>query len=97
DLGSGPYTLKLGLFNTLGPTEQIFVNESGAALDKNIIFGTAEVVPTGGLELAAVGEIVLNRQTGLFEQTINLLNTSHVAVAGTVVAVNHLPPGWTVW
>ena len=39
----GDYTLDLGLFNTLGPTERIFVSGSGASLDNNIQLRTATV------------------------------------------------------
>jgi len=43
DLGFGSYVLQSGFFNTLGPTEQIFVAGDGSVLDPNIIFGTALV------------------------------------------------------
>jgi hypothetical protein len=43
DLGNAPYTLSLGLFNTLGPSEGILVDGGGRVLDKSITFGTATV------------------------------------------------------
>lgn len=47
----GDYPLGLELFNTLGPTEEIFVNGSGLHLDPDIMFGSAVVhvtSPPGG-------------------------------------------------
>jgi hypothetical protein len=41
DLAPGPYQLILAPFNTLGPTEQIFVNGEGIAFDNGITFGSA--------------------------------------------------------
>lgn len=45
------YLLELELFRTLGPTEQLFVDGSGAVRDEEIVFGTARVrvvpEPTG--------------------------------------------------
>ena len=43
DLAPGPYTLKAEFFNTLGPTEQIFVDGLGSVLDSQIAFGEAVV------------------------------------------------------
>lgn len=43
DLGLGSYVLQSGFFNTLGPTEQIFVSGGGSVLDPEIIFGSAWV------------------------------------------------------
>ncbi len=39
----GRYTLSLEGYNTLGPTESLFVDGAGTVLDKSITFGTATV------------------------------------------------------
>jgi hypothetical protein len=41
DAGNSPYTLGLDFFNTLGPTEQIFVDGLGTVLDPFVTFGSA--------------------------------------------------------
>jgi hypothetical protein len=40
---SGPYTLGLQLYQTLGNSEQVFLDGSGAVLDNSIAFGSATV------------------------------------------------------
>jgi hypothetical protein len=97
DLGKGPHRLQLSFFNTIGPTEQIFVDGSGGVIDSQIVFGSAEVIPTGGLEIEAAGPISLNRQTGLFEQIIHLLNRRQFPIIGATILVKNLPQNWQVW
>lgn len=43
DLGVGPYSLNLSAFNTLGATEQVFVDGMGNVLDPQITFASATV------------------------------------------------------
>jgi hypothetical protein len=43
DLGMGSYAIRLAGFNTLGPTEQLFVDGGGAVLDPQITYGSATV------------------------------------------------------
>lgn len=43
DLGLGSYILQSGFFNTLGPTEQIFIAGDGTVLDPQLSFGSALV------------------------------------------------------
>ncbi len=97
DLGQGSYPLHVDFFNTLGPTEQIFVDGHGKVLDSEISFGTAQVVSTGGIEIEASAPPALNRQTGLFEQTVYLLNRRRRPVVGATISIERLPPGWQVW
>jgi hypothetical protein len=40
---AGSYPLRLDFFNTLGPTEDIFVTGGGAVLDNNITFGSTVI------------------------------------------------------
>jgi len=96
DRGNGPYELRLGFFNTLGSTEQIFVNGSGTVLDPQITFATAAVVQVGGLTNEVRSGLTLNRQTGLFEQTVRVINNSLNPVNGVRLFVN-LTTNWTVW
>ena len=48
DRGSDSYPLRLDFFNTLGPTEQIFVDGQGNVLDPQIAFGEALVTHLAG-------------------------------------------------
>lgn len=52
----GQYTLSLEGYNTLGPTESLFVDGAGTVLDKSITFGTAtvNVVPEPSVVLLAL-------------------------------------------
>jgi len=97
DLGRGPYTLTLDFFNTLGPTEQIFVDAAGRALDSEIEFGRAEVIYGPTLEVDVIGPVALNRQTGLFDQIVRIRNIGATAVAGIRVFATALPIGWVFW
>jgi hypothetical protein len=58
NLATGPstYPLQLGLFNTLGASEQIFLDGSGQALDGQITFGTARVVVGGAAPQLQAGD-----------------------------------------
>ena len=96
DLNQGSYKLSLDFFNTLGSTEQIFVDNRGQVLDSLIQFGTADVIPMNGLQIQADGPISLNRQTGLFEETIRLVNAGQFPVFGATIAINNLPLAWSV-
>lgn len=97
DLGNGPHELRLNFFNTLGPTEQVFVDSSGGVLDPEISFGTAQVLPVGGLTIAEQSEIILNRQTGLFEQKLLVKNEGFGPIVGATIHIRNLPPNWEVW
>lgn len=96
--GTGSYRLLLTNFNTLGLTEQIFVDGAGRVLDADLQFGEAEVIYGGGvLEAKTNSPITLNRQSGLFEQVVRVTNGQGSAVGGFRVFVANLPPTWVVW
>lgn len=97
DITPGPYQLTLEFFNTLGPSEQIFVDGAGVVLDPWITFTHATVLRESDLSFELRSPIALNRQTGLFEQTVRVLNTKSIAVAAFRLLVTNLPPTWTVW
>ncbi len=41
--------------------------------------------------------IALNRQTGLFEQTVRVVNNRAIAIPAFRMSVTNVPPDWTVW
>jgi len=67
------------------------------ATDRNALFAETSVlialprVPDP--ELALVSALVLNRQTGLFEQTLTITNTGGRDIGGFRVEITGLPPG----
>lgn len=72
DQGPGSYLLQLRLFNTLGPSEDIFVSGLGTNLDPLITFSTAVVYHRPRIEVLVA--LHLNLQTGLFEETLRVWN-----------------------
>lgn len=55
DLGSGtPYRLDLKIFRTLGDSEQVFLNGTGAVLDGSVILGSAQVSPVPEPQVSAM-------------------------------------------
>lgn len=98
DAGTGSYRLSLTNFNTLGLTEQIFVDGAGRVLDADLQFGEAEVIYGDGvLEAKTNSPVTLNRQSGLFEQVVRVTNGQGSAVGGFRLFVANLPPTWVVW
>jgi hypothetical protein len=100
DNGGEPYELGLNVFNTLGPTEQIFVDSKGQVLDSQIVFGSAHVVrrvPGGALEVFAASDPILNRQSGLFEQVVRVRNGGTAPIQGIRLLADGIPPGWAPW
>lgn len=81
DLGlPGSYELTLDFFNTLGPTEQIFVDGNGGVLDSSIQFQRATVMRVARPELK--GDILIIR-TGShpdIENMISVLSNSSLQV-----------------
>lgn len=59
----GSFPISLDFFNTLGPTEQIFVGGNGQELDPTVTFGNTlvTVIPEPG-----IGGLLLVASTGLF-------------------------------
>jgi hypothetical protein len=96
DKAPGSYQLQLEFFNTLGPTENIFVDGAGQVLDPYITFNTATVVREGPMTETNLTSITLNRQTGFFEQMVRVTNTRvHTAPAVRLHILN-LAATWTV-
>jgi hypothetical protein len=101
NLASEPYQIGLEFFNTLGPTEQIFVDGKGSVLDSHLSFSTAAVVPIttpiGQLEVQSRSTISLDRQTGLFNQTVRVSNGYLIPISGFQLLVSNFPVSWQVW
>lgn len=99
DQRAGAYSLSLTNFNTLGPSEQIFVDGAGGVLDPLLTFGRATVVYGGGgaLEAQTNSPISLNRQSGLFEQVVRVTNATGSGVNGFRLFVTDLPSSWRIW
>jgi hypothetical protein len=97
DLAPGPYQLHLGFFNTLGPTEDIFVDGTGRVLDPFISFGSAAVLRAGNPTVEVRTPITLNRQTGLFEQIVRVTNPGLAAMPSLRLLVLHVNAHWQVW
>jgi len=98
-LPGGTYDLTLRAWNELGPTEDIFVTGSSLTLDPVITFGTAVAEVEGGALPTTVeaGEIMLNRQTGLLEQTVTVTNDTGGTIDGFRLFIRNLPEGVEVW
>ena len=94
-LPQGEYTLTVTSKNDLGPTEQIFVDGQNSPLDSAIEFNSAKLIVEKGQSLA--GPVLLNRQTGLFEQRYTLINSSEETEEGLRVYLDNIPDGVTVW
>jgi hypothetical protein len=81
DLGlPGSYELTLDFFNTLGPTEQVFVDGNGGVLDSSIQFQRATVTRVARPELK--GDILIIR-TGSHpdvETMVSIISNSSLAV-----------------
>ncbi len=99
DLPPGTYDLAIEPWNELGPTEDIFVTGLCLTLDPFITFGTATLEVMGSLlpEIAVTGPISLQKQTGLLEQRLTLVNNSGRVLNGFRLFVNDLPEGVVLW
>jgi hypothetical protein len=97
-LPSGNYTLSLASYNTLGPSESVFVDGNCRSLDSSLEFGSATLqvssVVTG--TIAALGAMTPDRQTGLLIQKYEVKNTGNVATTFRIYITN-MPTGSTVW
>lgn len=97
-LPDGDYTLRLAPYNTLGPTESIFVDGQSRSLDPVLAFGSATVsvisVPTG--TITAVGAMKVDRQTGLLIQQYDVKNTGRISAVFRIL-IKNMPSGSTVW
>ncbi|MBK8039206.1 MAG: hypothetical protein IPK22_19040 [Verrucomicrobiaceae bacterium] len=94
----GSYTITLFPYQTLGPAEQIFVNGDLSVSDPVITYGSASLtvadVP-GQIDLST--GVNLDRQSGLFIQTVRITNNTTRTPSGIRLWVDGLPPEVTVW
>lgn len=82
-LPEGTYQLDLALYNTLGPTESVFVDGRHLPLDPLLDFGSAflEIVSTPEGTLSAAGPLRPDRQTDLLLQDYTFTNTGKITSA----------------
>ncbi|MFC7336897.1 hypothetical protein ACFQY0_06890 [Haloferula chungangensis] len=99
DLSPGTYDLAIEPWNELGPTEDIFVTGLCLTLDPYITFGTATIEVIGTLlpEITISGQITVQKQTGLLEQRLTLVNNSGRVLNGFRLFVDDLPEGVILW
>ncbi len=101
-LPEGNYTLRLASYNTLGPTETIFVDGLNRPLDPLLNFGTATLrvqsvsTPVPQASVTALGPIRADRQTGLLIRDYEVRNTGLVAAVFRVF-IDNMPAQSVVW
>ncbi len=97
-LPDGEYILRLAAYNTLGPTETIFVDGLCRPLDPLLDFGTAALRISSEAEgsVTALSEYRADRQTGLLLRDYEIKNTGLIAATFRVF-IDDLPDGTTVW
>ncbi|MBK8094783.1 MAG: hypothetical protein IPK32_23155 [Verrucomicrobiaceae bacterium] len=98
-LPEGSYTLQLAPYNTLGNTEDLFVDGAGQTLDPFITFGNATLTVQPGVVTATVvasGDLRTDRQTGMLLRDYVLTNTGTRASAFRVW-IRNLASNWQVW
>lgn len=90
-LAAGNYTLRLTPYYTLGLKEDVFIDGANESLDDQINFGSANLTVTKTYgTIAEQGAATLNNQTGLYNQTVTLTNTSGAQQDGFRVWVDGL-------
>ena len=97
-LPEGTYTLRLAPYNTLGPTESVFVDGQCRAIDGTLAYGSATLTVVARPEgtVTPFGSVKLDRQTGLLIQEYDVLNTGGVAAVFRVL-IRNMPAGSQVW
>ena len=97
-LPGGTYIVRLAPYNTLGPTESVFVDGRCQALDELISVGSAVITVVSHPQaiITAVGPMLADRQTGLLTQQYEIRNTGQVAT-GFRILVRNMPIGSLVW
>lgn len=97
-LPGGNYTLTLGLYNTLGPTESVFVDGQSRSLDSQLVLGSAtlSVIDAASGTITAFGSMRPDRQTGLLIQQYDVKNTGGIASVFRIL-VKNLPTATKVW
>jgi hypothetical protein len=97
-LPAGAYTLTLYPYQTLGADEQLFVNGDLTVSDPVITYGSASLIVAevpGQIDLST--GVNLDRQTGLFIQTVRITNNTTRTPSGIRLWVDGLPPEVSVW
>ncbi len=97
-LPDGTYTLRLAPYNTLGPTESVFVDGRCRAMDAELTFGTATLTVIGRPEasITALGPMTPDRQTGHLIQEYEVKNTGLIAAVFRVF-IRNIPAGSQLW
>ena len=97
-LPEGTYTLRLATYNTLGPTETIFVDGACRPLDAQLAFATAtlNVITRPEGTIIALSPIKPDRQTGLLVQQYEVRNTGRIAAVFRIL-IRNIPAGSSVW
>jgi hypothetical protein len=97
-LPEGSYTLRLATYNTLGPTETVFVDGLCRPLDSDLQFGTAALTVAGRPQgtITPFGAMTPDRQTGLLTQQYDVKNTGSTAAAFRIL-IKNMPAGSQVW
>ena len=97
-LPEGTYTLRLATYNTLGPTETVFVDGQCRPLDEQLAFGTATLTVIARPEgtITALGPMTPDRQTGLLVQEYDVKNTGRIAAVFRIL-IRNMPAGSEVW
>ncbi|MBP8258398.1 MAG: hypothetical protein KA118_01885 [Verrucomicrobia bacterium] len=95
DLAAGAYTLSVDRYATLGATEELFVDGTGAVLDPLLAFPASTLVVQRSWQV--LGPPILNLQNGLYQQLCRLRNTDSVARNAFRILLHDLPPGVEVW
>lgn len=97
-LTPGTYVLGLASYNTLGPTESVFVDGQSRSLDSQLVFGSATLSiassPVG--TITPFGSMRLDRQTGLLLQQYDVKNTGAIATVFRIL-IKNLPSASKVW
>ena len=97
-LPEGTYTLRLATYNTLGPTETVFVDGECRPLDAQLVFATATlnviIKPEG--TITALGPMKPDRQTGLLIQQYEVKNTGRIAAVFRIL-IRNIPANASVW
>jgi hypothetical protein len=97
-LPDGNYTLRLATYNTLGPTESVYVDGECRALDDQLEFASATLTVSSTPEgtITAAGPLVADRQTGLLIQEYEIKNTGRIGAVFRIL-VKKMPAGSEVW
>ena len=97
-LPGGNYNLTLGVYNTLGLTESVFVDGESRSLDSQLVLGSAAltVVTAPSGTITPFGSMRADRQTGLLIQQYDVRNTGVISAVFRIL-IKNMPATTTVW